>query len=100
MSEVLIFQNLKFAHDSASKPLFDGLDAHFPKGWTGVAGPNGAGKTTLLKLAAGILQPQGRSVNENTPKSRQHSGLSPRFLPWMNPPTISTHLRVSFWHRP
>lgn len=63
MSEALIFRNLTFSYDSASKPLIDGLNAHFPKGWTGVVGPNGAGKTTLLKLAAGILQPRNGSVN-------------------------------------
>ena len=63
MSEALIFQNITFSYDSASLPLFYGLSAHFPKGWTGVVGPNGAGKTTLLKLSAGILQPQHGSVN-------------------------------------
>lgn len=43
-------------------PLFTGLTAQFPSGWTGVVGPNGAGKTTLLKVAVGELKPQDGTV--------------------------------------
>ncbi len=39
-------------------PLFDGLDAEFDVGWTGVVGGNGAGKSTLLRLVAKRLTPE------------------------------------------
>lgn len=44
------------------EPVFDGVDAVFGSGRTGVVGLNGAGKSTLLRLIAGVLQPdRGRS---------------------------------------
>ena len=58
MGQALIFHDLTFSYDAASKALFDELNAHFPRGWTGIVGPNGSGKSTLLKLAAGLLRPQ------------------------------------------
>jgi len=51
----VIFREVLFQYDAAAGPLFEGLTAHFPVGWTAVAGPNGSGKTTLLKLATGTL---------------------------------------------
>ncbi|MDD5708497.1 MAG: ATP-binding cassette domain-containing protein, partial [Kiritimatiellae bacterium] len=54
----LRFENVSFAYDGMTQPLFTGVNAHFAPGWTGIVGANGAGKSTLLKLAIGELQPQ------------------------------------------
>lgn len=41
----------------------DGIDIDIPGGsFFGIVGPNGAGKTTLLRMATGLLQPDGGSV--------------------------------------
>ncbi|MDJ0394711.1 ATP-binding cassette domain-containing protein [Rhodococcus sp. G-MC3] len=42
--------------------VFDGLDAAFTSGTTGLVGSNGAGKSTLLRLLTGELQAQQGSV--------------------------------------
>ncbi|SEL83509.1 ABC-F family ATP-binding cassette domain-containing protein [Rhodococcus maanshanensis] len=43
-------------------PVFDGLDAVFGSGTTGLVGLNGAGKSTMLRLIAGELTPDRGSV--------------------------------------
>ncbi|MFF3935767.1 ABC-F family ATP-binding cassette domain-containing protein [Streptomyces phaeofaciens] len=43
-------------------PVFEGLDAAFGSGRTGLVGVNGSGKSTLLKLIAGRLTPSDGSV--------------------------------------
>ncbi|GHC99884.1 ABC transporter [Streptomyces violarus] len=43
-------------------PVFEGLDAAFGPGRTGLVGVNGSGKSTLLKLIAGELAPADGSV--------------------------------------
>ncbi|SDD17202.1 ABC-F family ATP-binding cassette domain-containing protein [Rhodococcus tukisamuensis] len=43
-------------------PAFEGLDAVFGPGRTGLVGRNGAGKSTLLRLIAGDLTPDRGSV--------------------------------------
>ena len=60
----IIFQDVTFAHETASAPLFTHLTAHFQTGWTGIVGANGAGKTSLLRLATGELSPQRGNVQE------------------------------------
>ncbi len=57
--DFLLFRNVTFNYLCGGDPLFEGLDAAFPTGWTGIVGANGTGKTTLLRLAAGILCPSG-----------------------------------------
>lgn len=44
------------------RPVFDGLDASFTPGRTGLVGTNGAGKSTLLQLITGRLAPSRGSV--------------------------------------
>ncbi|MBX3706718.1 MAG: ABC-F family ATP-binding cassette domain-containing protein [Pseudomonadales bacterium] len=56
------FSDLAFSYDGASAPLFTGLSAHLPAGFTGVIGANGAGKTTLLRILAGELAPERGTV--------------------------------------
>lgn len=53
----VVFQNVSFAYDKATHPLFIGLSLHLTNGWTGIVGANGVGKSTLLKLATGELKP-------------------------------------------
>ncbi|MGY3205534.1 ABC-F family ATP-binding cassette domain-containing protein [Streptomyces sp. TE5632] len=43
-------------------PVFEGLDAAFGPGRTGLIGVNGSGKSTLLKLIAGELRPAAGAV--------------------------------------
>ncbi|MEV6174610.1 ABC-F family ATP-binding cassette domain-containing protein [Streptomyces sp. NPDC051954] len=43
-------------------PVFEGLDAAFGPGRTGLVGVNGSGKSTLLKLIAGDLTPADGAV--------------------------------------
>jgi len=56
MPGTLLLERIAFAY-GASRPLFDNLDVHLTRGWTGIVGANGAGKTTLLRLIAGELAP-------------------------------------------
>ncbi|MEM1346966.1 MAG: ATP-binding cassette domain-containing protein [Myxococcota bacterium] len=56
MQGTLLLERVAFAYGS-SRPLFEHLNAHLNRGWTGVVGANGAGKTTLLRLLAGELEP-------------------------------------------
>lgn len=58
----LHFRDVTFAYDSATEPLFDGLELAFETGFTGIVGRNGSGKSTLLHLAAGELKPARGSV--------------------------------------
>ncbi|HUW84383.1 MAG TPA: ATP-binding cassette domain-containing protein [Phycisphaerae bacterium] len=62
----LIFNDVAFFYESSGEPVFDGLTAQFPQGWTGVIGANGSGKTTLLRLACGDLRAaRGRIVTHD-----------------------------------
>lgn len=55
-------RGLSLRYPSASQPLFKGVTAHLPPGFTGVIGANGTGKTTLLRIAAGELRPDTGEV--------------------------------------
>jgi len=44
--------------------LFDGLSFSLPAGAAGlVAGPNGVGKSSLIRIAAGLLRPDGGTID-------------------------------------
>lgn len=55
-------RELSFRFDAATAPLFSGLTASLPPGFTGVVGANGAGKSTLLRIVAGELTPDHGEV--------------------------------------
>ncbi|MFE4664809.1 ABC-F family ATP-binding cassette domain-containing protein [Streptomyces sp. NPDC056716] len=61
MSTSLSFTSLSYAWPDGTT-VFEGLDASFGSGRTGLVGVNGSGKSTLLKLAAGELHPTDGTV--------------------------------------
>ena len=59
--------------------VFDGLDARFYRGVTGILGLNGAGKTTLLKTIAGLIQPvRGKIFYNGSPVTPRSSNWRSR----------------------
>ncbi|MEG8279011.1 ABC-F family ATP-binding cassette domain-containing protein [Streptomyces sp. AHA2] len=61
MSSSVTLTSLSFAWPDGT-PVFEGLDAAFGPGRTGLVGVNGSGKSTLLKLIAGELAPADGTV--------------------------------------
>ncbi|WP_229870897.1 ABC-F family ATP-binding cassette domain-containing protein [Streptomyces phaeofaciens] len=61
MSHSITCSSLAFSWPDGT-PVFEGLDAAFGSGRTGLVGVNGSGKSTLLKLIAGRLTPSDGSV--------------------------------------
>lgn len=60
VSDHITVQNVTYQYESQSEPLFQNLNLHFTKGWTGIVGKNGSGKSTLAKIIAKeILPDQG-----------------------------------------
>ncbi|PLS25983.1 ATP-binding cassette domain-containing protein [Bifidobacterium parmae] len=59
---VLTLTDITFTYPDAPEPLFSGVDASFPRGWTAVVGDNGIGKSTLMAIARGALVPDEGSV--------------------------------------
>jgi len=59
---LVALRNLSFSYSSSAEPVFAGVSATFPIGFTALIGANGAGKSTLLKLMAGQLEPGGGSL--------------------------------------
>ncbi|MFF0815345.1 ABC-F family ATP-binding cassette domain-containing protein [Rhodococcus sp. NPDC003318] len=57
----LVLSDLSFCWPDGES-AFDGVDAVFPPGRTGLVGRNGAGKSTLLRLIAGRLSPDRGSI--------------------------------------
>ncbi|MFJ5260239.1 ABC-F family ATP-binding cassette domain-containing protein [Streptomyces sp. NPDC088387] len=56
MSSSITVTSLSYAWPDGTA-VFDGMDASFGTGRTGLVGVNGSGKSTLLKLVAGELRP-------------------------------------------
>ncbi len=54
-SPMVALRDLHFSYPQSAEPLFAGVSAVFPPGFTAVIGPNGSGKSTLLKLLASEL---------------------------------------------
>ncbi|PJZ85690.1 ATP-binding cassette domain-containing protein [Leptospira harrisiae] len=65
MSDHITIHNLNFQFESQQEPLFQNLNLHFSKGWTGIVGKNGSGKSTLAKLISGEILPDKGSVQGN-----------------------------------
>ena len=61
MSTSITCTSLAFSWPDGT-PVFEGLDAAFGPGRTGLVGVNGSGKSTLLKLIAGELTPADGAV--------------------------------------
>ena len=55
----ILFHDVGFTYEGTATALFEGVNLHFPTGWSGAVGANGAGKTTLLHLATGGLSATG-----------------------------------------
>ncbi|KAB8295583.1 ATP-binding cassette domain-containing protein [Bifidobacterium avesanii] len=66
MITALDLNHINFTHPSAPDPLFEGVSAQFPRGWTALLGDNGIGKTTLVRLAVGALRPDSGTVSPAT----------------------------------
>lgn len=63
MATTLNLHDLSYIYEGASEPLFDGIDATMPQGWTALLGDNGCGKTTLARVIIGELTPTHGSVS-------------------------------------
>lgn len=65
----LKFQQVRFQHQSASKPALEEISFEVKVGETvAFVGPSGSGKTTLVKLLVGLYQPnQGTILYNNLP---------------------------------
>ena len=67
----ITLENLTFAYEDSSVPLFDNLSLTIEAGQiVGLYGPNGAGKTTLSQLILGTITPDGGNILiDDTPLS-------------------------------
>jgi len=62
----LRFDNVRFQHQSASRPALEGISFTVNRGETiAFVGPSGAGKTTLVKLLVGLYHPSDGHVLYN-----------------------------------
>lgn len=62
MSSHITIHNLSYRYPSQSEPIFESLNLHFSKGWTGIVGKNGSGKSTLAKIITRDLLPDEGKV--------------------------------------
>lgn len=64
--ETLVFEDVGFQHQSASRPALSGISFEVSRGETiAFVGPSGAGKTTLVKLLVGLYRPQSGHIFYN-----------------------------------
>ncbi|WP_031527904.1 ABC transporter ATP-binding protein [Dyadobacter crusticola] len=64
--EVLEFQQVKFQHQSATRPALENISFRVQRGETiAFVGPSGSGKTTLVKLLVGLYPPIEGNVYYN-----------------------------------
>ncbi|KQS28227.1 ABC transporter ATP-binding protein [Dyadobacter sp. Leaf189] len=64
--EVLEFQQVKFQHQSATRPALENISFRVERGETiAFVGPSGSGKTTLVKLLVGLYPPIEGNVYYN-----------------------------------
>ncbi len=61
----IVVDRLGFAWPNGDT-VFDGLNATFSQGTTGLVGSNGSGKSTLLRLIAGELKPRSGSITKDS----------------------------------
>ncbi|CAG4997695.1 Lipid A export ATP-binding/permease protein MsbA [Dyadobacter sp. CECT 9275] len=70
--ESLRFENVRFQHQSATRPALEQISFEVKRGETiAFVGPSGSGKTTLVKLLVGLYQPNSGEIFYNN-----HSGKS------------------------
>lgn len=62
----LRFDNVRFQHQSATRPALEGITFEVNRGETiAFVGPSGAGKTTLVKLLVGLYHPSDGYIRYN-----------------------------------
>jgi len=62
----LQFQNVRFQHQSATRPALEEISFRVKRGETiAFVGPSGSGKTTLVKLLVGLYHPNNGTVYYN-----------------------------------
>ena len=60
---VLSLSHVSFTHEGTPEPLFDDVNATFPRGWSAILGGNGIGKSTLAHLITGRLAPDQGAIS-------------------------------------
>jgi ATP-binding cassette subfamily B protein len=65
--KALQFDNVKFQHQTATRPALEDISFHVERGETiAFVGPSGSGKTTLVKLLVGLYHPNSGTVFYNS----------------------------------
>ena len=54
---IITATNISFTYPDEPEPLFAGVNASFPRGWSAVTGDNGIGKSTLMAILRGMMRP-------------------------------------------
>src|SRR5690606_21538609 len=88
MAAIVELENVGFAFDGASTPLFDGVTLAVRRGELAtVVGVSGAGKSTLLRVVAGLVAPSRGAVRQNVAVGAGRRPIAmvfqePRLMPW------------------